>query len=190
MKMLSPVHSATSPFVVEHDRFDASRLQAFHLGHDVVEVIERLDARTQCGGMIADGGSRDQLQSRLVVFGRIQRDVICDDDDLRIGRLEGVEPQRARAACDHQSDVGIDQPVALERFQDVPFHLLLGNRDLQANGPRGFVQAVDVLPKPKDFSGVAAHAFEHPVAVEQPVVVDADFGVFFIVKSAIDVDLQ
>ena len=40
--------------VVEHQGFDAAGLQAFDLGQDVVEIVERLDPRAERAGMVAD----------------------------------------------------------------------------------------------------------------------------------------
>ena len=39
--------------VVEHQGFDAAGLQAFDLGQDVVEIVERLDPRVERRRMIA-----------------------------------------------------------------------------------------------------------------------------------------
>ncbi len=49
---------------------------------------------------------------------------------------------------------------------------------------------VQMLLQAKDAAAVAAEAFEHAVAVEQAVIVDADLGVFLVVKPAVDVNLQ
>ena len=48
--------------VVEHQRFDAAGLQAFDLGQDVVEVIERLDPRAQRGRVVPLHAHGDDLQ--------------------------------------------------------------------------------------------------------------------------------
>ena len=53
-----------------------------------------------------------------------------------------------------------------------------------------FVQPLDVLLEPEDLAAVAAQAFEHAVAVEQAVIVDADLGVFLRDELAGDVDLS
>ena len=49
---------------------------------------------------------------------------------------------------------------------------------------------VEVLFQSENFPAVHANAFKDPIAIEQPVVVDADFGVLFVVELAGDVDLQ
>jgi hypothetical protein len=47
-----------------------------------------------------------------------------------------------------------------------------------------------MLFEPKHFAAVAAHPLEHAVAVEQPVIVDADLGVVFVEQLSRDEDLQ
>ena len=49
--------------VVQHQRFDAAGLQAFDLRQDVVQIIERLDARAQRRRMVADRAGGDDLQA-------------------------------------------------------------------------------------------------------------------------------
>ena len=44
-------------------------------------------------------------------------------------------------------------------------------------------QPLDVLVEPEDLAAVAADALEDAVAVEQAVVVDADLGVFLVVRA-------
>ena len=79
-------------FVVEHHRFDAPRFQSLHLGHDVIEVIERLDPWAESGRMIANRRRGHQFQAFAVKRFGIQRDAVGDDDDLRIAALVGSNP--------------------------------------------------------------------------------------------------
>ncbi len=55
--------------VVEHQGFEATGIGALDLGEDVVQVVQRLDARIQRGGVVADGPGGDDLQSVVVQFG-------------------------------------------------------------------------------------------------------------------------
>src|SRR5207249_10859565 len=48
---------------------------------------------------------------------------------------------------------------------------------------------VDVLAEAENLALVDANPLEDPVAVEKPMIVDADFGVRFVEELAVDVDL-
>ncbi len=56
----------------------------------------------------------------------------------------------------------------------------LADRDLQPDRLGGIPQPLEVLVQPEDLAAVAPHAFEHAVAIEQPVVEDADRGIFLV----------
>src|SRR5262249_26966691 len=58
------------------------------------------------------------------------------------------------------------------------------------DGPRAFIQPVDVFLHLKDFAAVAANAFEDAVPVQEAVVVNTDLRVFFFVERAVDVNLH
>src|SRR5258705_104118 len=77
------------------------------LGQDVVQVVQRLDARVQRVRVVADRRRRDDLQALVVDLGRVQGDVVDDDDDLRLGGLARVKAERAGATADHQADVAV-----------------------------------------------------------------------------------
>ena len=47
-----------------------------------------------------------------------------------------------------------------------------------------------MLFQPKHLPAVTPHALEHAVAVEQPVVIDADLRVLLVEQMAVDVNLQ
>ena len=116
--------------VVEHQGFEAAGLDGLDLGQDVVEVVQRLDARIEGVGMVADRADRDDLQAVLVQFRRIEGDVVDDDDDLRIGRLARVEAEVAGAARDDQADVAVLLVVGLDGALDA--------RPPSARGSAGF----------------------------------------------------
>ena len=48
--------------VVEHQGFAAAGLQAFDLGQDVVQIVERFDPRAERGRMVALRAGGDDLQ--------------------------------------------------------------------------------------------------------------------------------
>ena len=83
-------------FVVEHQGLDAAGLMPFDLGQDVVQVVERLDPRVQRGRVVAQRAGGDDLQPLLIELRGIERDVVGDDDHLRIRAQVGVQAQRAR----------------------------------------------------------------------------------------------
>ena len=163
--------------VVEHQGFEAAGIGPLDLGQDVVQVVERLDPRVDGVGVIARRCRRDDLQAMLVKLRGVEADLVGDDDDLRIGRLPGVEAQAAGAPGDDDADVGIRELVGGQRVDDGVGHLLAGHGDLEMDGLGRFIQPVDMLLEPEDAARVGADALEDAVAVEQTVVEDADLGV-------------
>ena len=77
--------------MIEHDAFEAAGANSFQLGQDVIEIIQRFDARAQRGGMIADRGNGADIEPAFAQLARIERDIINDDDDLRIGALAWIQ---------------------------------------------------------------------------------------------------
>src|SRR6516165_6678350 len=138
--------------------------------------------------MIADRRRGHDLQTMLVKLRRIKRDVIDDDDDLRIGRLARIEAQRAGPAGDDEANIAVAFLVDLDGMVDGFGHLLAAHGDLEPDGARALIQSVDVFLEPEDLAVVNADAFEDAVAVEEAMVVDADLGVVLVVELAVDVD--
>ena len=56
--------------VVEHQRFQAAGLDRLDLGQDVVQIVQRLDARVEGVGVVADRGGGDDLQAVVVQLPR------------------------------------------------------------------------------------------------------------------------
>ncbi len=162
----------------------------FDLRQDVVEVVERFDPRTQRRGMVPHHAYGDDLQPLLVQLGRIEGDLVGDDDDLRVAAPVGIEAQRADAPGHHHADVTVLNAVDGQRVLDRLGHLLSGHGDFQPNHFGRVPQAFQVLGHAEHFAGVTADAFEHAVAIKQTVIVDADLGVFFVVELSVDVDFQ
>ena len=106
MKMLSPVHSATSPLWLSISASRQPAADRFDLGQDVVEIVQRFDARRQCGRVIADRRRRDDLHARSRTVPADTGDVVDDDDDLRLA-VARIEAQCAGAARDEQADVAV-----------------------------------------------------------------------------------
>src|SRR5262249_23172118 len=57
--------------VVEHQGLDAAGADALDLGEDVVQVIERLDARIGRVGMVANRRGRDDVEAVIVELRRV-----------------------------------------------------------------------------------------------------------------------
>ena len=93
--------------VVEHQGFDAAGLQAFDLGQNVVEVVERLDPRVERRRMHPLHADREISRPFSYSSCGIERDRVGDDDHLRIAATIGVEAERAGAAGDDEANVAV-----------------------------------------------------------------------------------
>ena len=98
----------------------------------------------------------------------------------------GVEPERAVAARDDQTDIAVDDIVRLEGFVDGIAHFVFGHRDFDAEGMRRFPETVDMLFETEDLFRVAPHPLKNTVAVKESVIEHADFCVFFVDKTLIE----
>src|SRR6056297_694678 len=58
------------------------------------------------------------------------------------------------------------------------------------DGTCRFPQPIEMLLHLKNNAAVASHAFKNAISVQQTVIVDADFGVFFVKQLAVDINLQ
>ena len=178
------------PLVVQHDGLGRAGVGRLDLGHDVVEVIERLDSRAQSGRMVPDRAGRDDLHPLLVQLGGIERDRVGNHDHLRVARLADVEPQRAGPASDDQADITVLDAIGGDSLFNGRSHLGRGNRDCQADGESAFVQPFDVLTQEEHFAAVDADAFEDAVAVEKAVIKNADDSLFLRDEGPVDVHLH
>ena len=116
--------------MVEHQGLDAASLQAFNLGHDVVEIVQRLDPRRERGGADSLCGSGHDPQALLVELGRIEADRVSDHNHLGVAGFGRVEAQATRTAGDHQPDVAIYKVVGGQRVDDSLGHRFLADRNL------------------------------------------------------------
>ena len=133
--------------------------------------------------MVAHRAGGDDLQAVAVKLFRVERDLIGDDDHLRMAAAIRIETQRAGAAGHDQADVAVLDAVGRERVVDGLGHRLFGDRNFQPDRLGRIPQPFEVLLQAEHFAAVAAHALEHAVAVEQAVIVDADLGVFLVVRA-------
>src|SRR5439155_1802086 len=93
-------------------------------------------------------------------------------------------------ASDDGADVTIDQVVGLGSLLDDRAKLLARDGNLQPDRLGGRIKAIEVCLALEDSPVVDADAFEDAVAVEQPVVVNADFRFGLIDKLSVEPDLQ
>ena len=110
------------------------------------------------------------------LFG-IKRDIVGDDDHLRITAVVGIEAQRAAAAHDHHADIAVLDAIDGKCLFDGTGHLLLGHGDGQEDGVGRAPEPIEVGLHAEDLAAIAADALENPVAVQRTVIVDADLGI-------------
>ncbi len=130
--------------------------------------------------MVAHRSGGDDLQAVGVELLRIELDLGGNNDDLRLFAEIGVEPERARAARNHQADVAIGNLIGLAGVDHRLHHFLLGHRDFQRNGLGRIVEAVDMLIEQEHPPVVGADALEHAVAIQQPMVEHRHHRILFI----------
>jgi len=140
--------------------------------------------------MVADGAGGDDGQAVFVELLRIELDVVGDDDDLGVAALVGVQTERPRSAGDHQADIAVLDAVFGQGVIHRLGQCLLCHRNRQPNRLGRVPKPIQMGLEPKNFAAVAPHPLKNPVAVQESVVVDADFGVLFVVELAGDIDLQ
>ena len=175
--------------VVEHQGLFKPGVSPLHLRQDVVEVIERLDAGGEGVRVIADRAGRDQGHSVLMSGLRVHADRVDNDDHLRIARAANVEPQRPRPARHHQANVAVLERVGRHGALHRLGHLGLRKRNRQPNRECTLIQSPDVLRQQKDLAAVEPNPLKHAVAVQQPVIINADFRVFLGNERAVEVNL-
>src|SRR5439155_22529533 len=122
-------------------------------------------------------------------LGGIEVDIVHDHDDLRIAPAR-IEPERAGPARDEQANVPILFLVDPNRlFHDLG-HFFTADRDFEGDRAGTIVKAVAVLFPFEDAAVIDADAFKNAVAVEQAVIVYADFGLGFVVELAVNPDAR
>src|SRR5262249_12964106 len=146
--------------VIEHQGLKATGLHRLDLGHDVVEVIQRLDARIERVGVIADRADRYNLHAVFVDFGRVQRNVVHDDDDLRIARFARIQAEIAGPGGDDQADVTVALIVCFDRAGNRLHHLFTMKGDFELDAPGSLIEPIDVFAQTEDLRVVNPDTFE------------------------------
>ena len=77
---------------IEHDGVICSGVGRFHLGQDVVQIVERLHAGRERFPLVDRGARGDQRQALLVAFRGPDRDGVEDDNDRSPSTLARIEP--------------------------------------------------------------------------------------------------
>src|SRR3989441_6255274 len=174
---------------VEHQGLVRAVLVRLDAGHDVVQVIQRLDRRAEALRRHAPIRRGHDLQAPLVHLA-VQRDAGLRDHDharpaLALSRIESEIPL---APGDDGPNVPLMDVVPSARLEDDVRHLLFRVRDLEVDGLGRVVQAVEVAVQFEDSAVVRADSLEYAVAVEEAVVEDADLRLGLRVELAVDVD--
>jgi uncharacterized protein YecE (DUF72 family) len=110
-----------------------------------------------------------------------------DQSALKVPIVQGPGP--AGAAGDDRADVAVVDLVEAHCLADRVAHRVLRHGNLQPNRLGRLVKPHDVLAEPEDLAAVAAQPLEDAVAIQQPVVEDADLGVCLRHKLAVDINL-
>ena len=176
--------------VVEQEAFVVAAVKRFDFGENIVQIIQRFDHRRERGNAHAARRHRDEFNAVGVYFRRIQFDGIRDDNHRRFGAVARAEPEVAHAARDDGADVAVGNAVASAGF-DVRFRdFFAAPRQIERDGFCRIFDAFEVRVEFENAVVVNANAFEKPVAVEQTVVENRDFSVFFFVKLSVDVNFH
>src|SRR5437867_3079392 len=146
---------------VEHQGLVGAVLVRLDPGHDVVQVVQRLDRRAQALGRHAPVRGGHHLQAPLVHLA-VQREARLRNHDharpaLALPRVEAEIPLAPR---DHGPDVSFADFVPPARLEDDVRHLLLRVRDFQVDGFGRVIEPVEVAVQLEDSAVVGADPFE------------------------------
>jgi hypothetical protein len=151
--------------LVEHEAFHGTRLEGFDFGHDVVEVVERLNLRAQARGGGSTGATGDDFEALGVVFFRVEFDARGDDEHRRSGAKVRVETKVAHATRDDETDVAFGETIRANGVESVGHDLIDGPRHLDKKGLGRKIEAFDVLAEAEDAVFVKANALEDSVTI-------------------------
>ena len=102
--------------LVEHDRLKRVGLDRLDLGHDVVEVVERLDLRHQGTRCRTTRRAGDDRKTFLIMLVGVELDRRCDNEHRWLFAKVGVETELARTARHDEANVTIGQTVRRHGF--------------------------------------------------------------------------
>ena len=160
------------------------------LGHDVVEVIQRLHHRAQRPVGDPPGRAGHDLESLLVALGRIEGDLCSDDDDRRLRTMLRAQPEIPLPAGHDEADVAVLEFVATDCFEQRFRHRGTIKRDHHVDGGSRLIESLDVLLETEDLATVKTNSLEDPVPVEKAVIEHRNLCLGLGIKSAVDIDLH
>src|SRR5215203_4615261 len=119
--------------------------------------------------MIAYGGHGRDGHAVLVHLWRIHRDVIDNDDDLRIAASARIEAKRPGPARDDRADITIALIVKRDGVVNRLDHFLLRDGHFKLDAASAFEQPRDVFLELERLARIDTDALEDAVAIEQRV---------------------
>src|SRR4051794_11317721 len=104
----------------------------------------------------------------------MDRNKISDDENGWRGTGTWIDAKTADTARHDKANVALIKSIDCDGLLHRRLELLGGVWDVEPNYLGRVKKAAQVRIAFKDFSGIDANALEHAVAVEKPVIVDAD----------------
>ncbi len=166
-------HSACA---IEHHRLVGAGAIGLDACQDVVQVVQALDVRIQSIGWQASGSGDDQAHPVGAggVIHHLQRG--GNHDQSRLPAVARVDPQRSFPTGNDQAQVARVSIEGANYFRDGIGQFRVRPWAGQGNGTRRISQAVDVFGQKEGPSMIKADAFEHPVSVQEPVIIHRNAG--------------
>ena len=176
--------------MIEHQRFFATGVIRFDLRHNVVEVVQRLDARVDRVGRRADRAGGNDFNPLVVEVGRVKGKFLNDNNDRRVFAEVRVEAERPFAAGNDQANISVGETVRFERLIHRGAHFFLRNGNLNIERFRGIPKAVDMLFQTENFAVITTQPFKNTVAEQKSVIENADFRVFAVDQTTVNINFK
>ena len=146
---------------VEHDRLKRIGLDRLDLGHDVVEVVERLDLWHQGTRCWTTRRAGDDRKAFLVMLVGVELDRRCDDEHRWLFAKVGIQAQLPCSARYDEADVTVGQTIGRHRVAGELADLFLRPRHVDHDRTRRIKQAPDVFLESEDPAIVKPDALKH-----------------------------
>src|SRR5215217_8047715 len=159
---------------VQHDHLVGAGADAFHLGENVRQIVERFDPGRQGLPLRNGRACGDDRKSGLVDVLRPKLDGVHDDHHRGLGALARIEPQIPRAPGYHMANVRLGDPGAANRLFRYGRQLVAGLWDGEQDRLGRIVQPVQVVLQAEDLATIHPDPLENSIAVQQAMVVDRD----------------
>src|SRR5271154_1710069 len=132
----------------------------------------------------------DDRHSLFIHFPRIKLYGISDNDHGWCQALVGIQAQISWAAGDDQADIAFGEIVDGDGFFHRRPQLLGGSWRSQPDRTRGIEKPAEMSFALEYLPAINTDTLEYPIAVEQAMVVNADFRVFLVVEFSVNPDLE